>query len=60
MNLSYAELEAKTREELLDLSKEQNIPATSSMKKQDLVMKLLQVQAEQQGLMFLSLSLIHI
>lgn len=54
MNLSYAELEAKTREELLDLSREQNIPGSSTMKKQDLVMKLLQVQAEQQGLMFLS------
>jgi len=54
MNLSYSELEAKTREELIDLSKEQNIPGFSTMKKQDMLMKLLQVQAEQQGLMFLS------
>ncbi len=54
MNLSYSELEAKTREELLELSKEQNIPGFSSMKKQEMLMKLLQIQAEQQGLMFLS------
>jgi transcription termination factor Rho len=54
MNLSYSELEAKTREELLELSKEQNIPGFSSMKKQEMMMKLLQIQAEQQGLMFLS------
>jgi len=54
ITLSYSELESKTREELLELAKEQNIAGFSAMKKQELVMKLLATQAEQQGLMFLN------
>jgi len=50
MNIS--ELETKTREELLTYAKEAGVSGISTMKKDDLVLKLLQVNAEQQGYTF--------
>lgn len=52
MNLN--ELETKTRDELLELAKELGIAGISGLKKPDLVLRLLQYQAEQQGYLFLS------
>jgi transcription termination factor Rho len=50
--LNIAELEAKTREELVDVAKELGISGYSTMKKQDLILRLLQVHTEQQGHIF--------
>jgi transcription termination factor Rho len=50
MNIS--ELEGKTREELLEMAKELGITSYTGLKKQDLVKKLLQANAEQQGYNF--------
>ncbi len=47
--LNIAELEAKTREELMGLAKEQNLTSLSGLTKRDLMQRLLQAQAEQQG-----------
>ncbi len=52
MNLS--ELEAKTREELLEIAKELSLSGCTALRKQDLVFRLLQAQAEQQGYSFIS------
>ncbi len=50
MNIS--ELETKTREELLAEAKELGITSVSTLKKEDLVLRLLQANAEQQGYSF--------
>jgi transcription termination factor Rho len=50
MNIS--ELEGKNREELLEMAKEMGISSYTSLKKQDLVKRLLQANAEQQGYNF--------
>ncbi len=50
MNIS--DLENKTREELLEMAKEQGISSYTNLKKQDLVKRLLQANAEQQGYSF--------
>jgi transcription termination factor Rho len=50
--VNIAELEVKTREELLELVKGLGITGASTMKKQDLILRLLQSQAEQQGNLF--------
>jgi transcription termination factor Rho len=50
MNIS--ELEDKTREELLEMAKELGITSYTGLKKQDLVKRLLQANAEQQGYNF--------
>lgn len=47
--MNYAELQTKTRDELIDLAKEIGITGHSSMKKEDLVLRLIQDHAEQQG-----------
>lgn len=52
--LNIAELEAKTKEELGEIAKSQGMSGVSGLKKQDLVIRLLQVQAEQQGYSFAS------
>ena len=46
---SIADLETKSREELLDLARGVGIAGYATMKKPDLVVRLLQVQTEQQG-----------
>jgi transcription termination factor Rho len=47
--MNLAELEAKTREELMDVAKDMGISGHTGLKKQDLVFRILQARAEQQG-----------
>jgi transcription termination factor Rho len=50
--LYLSELENKTREELQDIARDLGVHGTSTMRKQDLVIRLLQAQTEQQGNIF--------
>ena len=50
MNIN--ELETKSREELLELAKGAGLTSYTGLKKQDLIMRLLQAYAEQQGYVF--------
>jgi transcription termination factor Rho len=52
--MDISQLETKTREELIDLAKENGIASYTGLKKQELVMRLLQANAEQQGNLFCS------
>jgi len=52
MSISITELEAKTREELLVIARELGISGYTALKKQDLVLRLLQASAELQGNLF--------
>jgi transcription termination factor Rho len=52
--MGIAELEAKTREDLLDMAKEQGVSGHSALKKPELVMALLKAEAERQGNVFVS------
>ena len=52
MNIN--QLENKTKDELIELAKEMGISNYTGLKKQDLIMSLLQAQTEQQGHVFLS------
>ncbi|MFO8010264.1 MAG: transcription termination factor Rho [Dehalococcoidia bacterium] len=47
--MNYAELQNKTRDELVDLARDLGITGHSAMKKEDLVLRLLQGYTEQQG-----------
>ncbi|KPK21114.1 MAG: transcription termination factor Rho [Dehalococcoidia bacterium SM23_28_1] len=47
--MNLAELEAKTREELMDVAKDMGITGHTALRKQDLVFRILQARAEQQG-----------
>ncbi len=51
-DVTITELESKTREDLLDLAKDLGISGYSALKKQDLVVKVLQARAEQDGNIF--------
>jgi len=50
--LYLSELESKTREELQDIARDLGVHGTSTMRKQDLIYRLLQAQTEQQGNIF--------
>lgn len=50
--MNIAELENKTRDELLDIAKELGLPGLGTLRKQDIVMRLLQAQTEQEGKLF--------
>ena len=52
--MSVVELEAKTREELMEVAKEQGISGYSSLKKPELIIALLRAEAERQGNVFVS------
>jgi transcription termination factor Rho len=52
--VAIAELEIKSLDELQDLAKDLNIPNFRRFRKQELIMKILQAQTEQSGLMFRS------
>jgi len=52
--MNIVELEGKTKEELLELAKEMGISNTAGIKKQDIVMRLLETHTEQQGNIFCS------
>ncbi len=47
--MNYAELQSKTRDELIDMAKELGISGHSSLRKEDLVLRLMQDYTEQQG-----------
>jgi transcription termination factor Rho len=50
--VNIAELERKTREELLDVAKDLGLTGYSTLKKQELIFRLLQHQAEREGNIF--------
>jgi transcription termination factor Rho len=50
--MNITELETKSRDELLELAREKDIPSCSGLKKQDIIMRLLQSHTEQQGNIF--------
>mgnify|MGYP000221113926 FL=1 len=52
MNIS--ELETKTREELLEMARELGLTGLSALRKQDIIFRLMQAHAEQQGNIFTS------
>jgi transcription termination factor Rho len=52
--MNITELENKSREDLINIAKEMNLSNYSTLKKQDLVMRLLQAYTEQQGNLFCS------
>ncbi len=52
--MAIAELDTKSLNELQDLAKDLNIPNFRRFRKQELIMKILQAQTEQSGLMFRS------
>jgi transcription termination factor Rho len=47
--MNLAELEAKTREELMEVAKDLGVTGHTALRKQDLVFRILQARAEQQG-----------
>ena len=50
--MNITELESKTRDELLTYAKEIGIAGISTLKKEEVVLRLLQANAEQQGYAF--------
>ncbi len=52
MTMNIADLESKTREELLDVAKGLGMSGCTALRKQDLVLRLLQASAESQGNIF--------
>ena len=50
--LNIAELETRTREDLMEIAKELGISGYSALKKQDLIFRLLQAQTEREGNIF--------
>src|SRR3972149_9257271 len=50
--VNIAELETKTREDLMELARELGISGFSALRKQDLIYRLLQAQAEKEGNIF--------
>jgi transcription termination factor Rho len=50
--LTIAELESKTKEDLLELAKDLGVTGVSALKKQDLIVRVLQKQAEKDGNLF--------
>ena len=50
--MNITELEVKTREELMGMAKERGLTGLSNLKKEELVLRLLQANAEQQGYSF--------
>ena len=52
--MDISQLENKTKDELVELAKEMGVSNHTSLKKQDLIMRLLEAHAQQQGYMFCS------
>ena len=50
--MDLAELKGKTISELLNVAQSLNIPGTGSLRKQELIFRILEAQTEQNGLMF--------
>jgi transcription termination factor Rho len=53
-NLNLSDLESKTKEELVEMAKEKGIPVPVSLKKHDIVMRLVESHTEEQGNIFCS------
>jgi transcription termination factor Rho len=53
-NLTVGDLEAKTKEELVEMAKEKGIPSPAVMKKHDIIMRLLESYTGEQGNIFCS------
>jgi transcription termination factor Rho len=51
-HVSIGELESKTREDLMDIAKDLGVSGYSTLRKQDLVVKVLQAQTEKDGNIF--------
>ena len=47
--MNIAELESKNKDELINMAKEMGIDSTVSLKKQDIIMRLLKAESEKQG-----------
>ena len=52
IKMNISQLENKTRDELIEMAKETGVSNYANLKKQDLIMRLLQAHAEQQGYLF--------
>ena len=52
--MNIAELENKNKDELINMAKEMGVDSTVSLKKQDIIMRLLQADSEKQGHIFCS------
>ncbi|MER3398384.1 MAG: transcription termination factor Rho [Chloroflexota bacterium] len=52
--MNITELETKTREELLEMARELGLTGLSTLRKQDIIYRLMQAHAEQQGNIFTS------
>ena len=52
--MEISQLENKSKEELIEIAKEMGISNYANLKKQDIIMRLLQTHAEQQGYIFCS------
>jgi len=52
--MNIIELQKKSRDELIELAKEMGISSYTNLKKQDIIMRLLQAHTEQQGNIFCS------
>ncbi|HWN81275.1 MAG TPA: Rho termination factor N-terminal domain-containing protein, partial [Candidatus Udaeobacter sp.] len=50
--MDLADLKSKTISELLNLAQTLNIPGTGSLRKQELIFRILEAQTQQNGLMF--------
>ena len=50
--MNITELENKSRDELIELAKETGVSSYANLKKQDIIMRLLQTHTEQQGNIF--------
>jgi len=53
-NMTMGELEAKTKEELVEMAKEKGIATPATMKKHDIIMRILETQTGEQGNIFCS------
>jgi transcription termination factor Rho len=54
VKMNITDLEGKNRDELIDLAREMGVTSYTGLKKQDLIMRILQVHTEQQGNIFCS------
>ncbi len=52
--MNFADLEARTREELVEMARQAGISGCSSLKKQEIILHLLQAMSEQQGNIFVT------
>jgi transcription termination factor Rho len=53
-NMTIAELETRTKEDLMEMAKEKGINTSATLKKHDIIMRLLETHTEEQGNIFCS------